>query len=98
MRALPFADATFDIVVSSLAIHNIRSNADRARAVEEVWRVLKPGGRLAIADIRATARYAETLRTLGATGAARRGLGWRFWYGNPFAGTRLVTASKTPVE
>src|SRR4051812_37094523 len=28
MRALPLPDATFDLVVSSLAIHNIRSNAD----------------------------------------------------------------------
>jgi len=28
MRALPFPDATFDLAVSSLAIHNIRSNAD----------------------------------------------------------------------
>ena len=30
MRALPFPDATFDVVVSSLAIHNIPSNAARA--------------------------------------------------------------------
>jgi arsenite methyltransferase len=96
MRALPFADATFDLVVSSLAIHNIRSNPARAQAVQEMWRVLKPGGRLAIADIRATARYIETLRQLGASDVARRGLGWRFWYGNPFAGTSLVTASKRP--
>ena len=94
MRALPFPDAAFDVVVSSLAIHNIRSNADRATAIAEAWRVLKPGGRLAIADIRATARYARTLAELGATGIARRRLGWRFWYGNPLAGTSLVTASK----
>jgi ubiquinone/menaquinone biosynthesis C-methylase UbiE len=94
MRALPFPDGTFDVVVSSLAIHNIRSNAARAQAVAEGWRVLKPGGRLAIADIRATARYAETLSTLGATAVVRRRLGWRFWYGNPFAGTSLVSATK----
>jgi arsenite methyltransferase len=94
MRALPFPDGAFDVVVSSLAIHNIRSNAARAQAVAEAWRVLKPGGRLAIADIRATARYVKTLSRLGATGIARRGLGWRFWYGNPFARTSLVTASK----
>lgn len=94
MRALPFPDGSFDVVVSSLAIHNIHGNADRANAVTEAWRVLTPGGRLAIADIRATARYAATLGTLGATGIARRRLGWRFWYGNPFAATSLVTASK----
>ena len=67
-------------------------------SVRKRWR--KPGGcsslggRLAIADIRATARYAATLRALGAAGVNRRGLGWRFWYGNPFAGTTLVVASK----
>jgi len=36
----------------------------------------------------------DTLHSLGAADVERRRLGWRFWYGNPFAATSLVTASK----
>ena len=96
MRNVPYSDAAFDLVVSSLAIHNIRSRSDRRRAVAEAYRVLRPGGRVVIADIRTTSLYAETLRTLGASNLERRRLGWRFWWGNPFAATSLVTASKPP--
>ncbi len=94
MRALPFPDATFDLVVSSLAIHNLASDADRARALDEAWRVLAPGGRLVIADIQATQSYAARLTALGAHSVTRRRLGWQFWWGNPFAATSLVIAFK----
>ncbi len=97
MRALPFPDATFDLVVSSLAIHNIRKNADRKRAISEGFRVLKPGGTMVIADIRATSIYANELRRLGAPNVERHRLGWRFWWGNPVAATTLLTASKSQV-
>ena len=94
MRALPFSDASFDVVVSSLAIHNISSNNDRKKAIAEAYRVLKPGGRLMIADIRATRIYEEALHTLGASNIECRRLGWRFWWGNPIAATTLLTAAK----
>ncbi len=64
------------------------------RAIAEGYRVLKPGGRMVITDIRATAVYGDELRKLGALDVERRRLGWRFWWGNPIAATSLVTASK----
>ncbi|HKE16048.1 MAG TPA: class I SAM-dependent methyltransferase [Kofleriaceae bacterium] len=94
MRELPFPDGSFDLVVSSLAIHNIADAAGRSRAVEQAARVLKPGARLLIADFRATREYAARLRELGMQGVSERRLGWRFWYGNPWAATRLVTATR----
>ena len=94
MRKLPFADGSFDVIVSSLAIHNIPGKDGRAEAVRESMRVLRTGGRIAIADIRTTALYADTLASLGAKHIKRRRLGWRFWWGNPIAATTLVTATK----
>lgn len=94
MRALPFADGAFDVVVSSLAIHNIPGAAKRARAVEEAARVLKPGGRLVITDIRAAEQYRDELRQVGMGAVTMRPLGWRFWYGGPWMAAQLVTATK----
>ena len=61
-RRLPFDDSHFDVVLSSWALHNIYDQAGRNAAVREVVRVLKPGGRLAIIDIRHTSEYARVLQ------------------------------------
>jgi ubiquinone/menaquinone biosynthesis C-methylase UbiE len=45
---LPFADATFDLVVSSFALHHWR---DPVRVFDEIARVLAPGGRFYLADV-----------------------------------------------
>jgi ubiquinone/menaquinone biosynthesis C-methylase UbiE len=94
MRKLPFVEGSFDLIVSSLAIHNIRDWVGRLQAVDEAVRVLRPGGRVVLADIAGTRNYAERLRERGMTGVAVRGLVWRFWYGGPWGATKLVTGSK----
>ncbi len=70
MRKLPFDDASFDVVVSCAAIHNLYDAADRARAIVEIARVLKPGGRALIDDIRHFAEYERAFAGAGMT--ARR--------------------------
>jgi ubiquinone/menaquinone biosynthesis C-methylase UbiE len=70
-RRIPCADATFDVVVSSFALHNIGGAKGRAQAVREIARVLKPGGVVAILDIRATREYQRVLRDCGFEGVER---------------------------
>lgn len=94
MTALPLPDESVDVIVSSLAIHNIPERDGRRRALQEAIRVLRPGGRIAIADLWETDHHAEHLRELGWPGVRRRNLGWRMWYGGPWFATRLVTATK----
>ena len=94
MTAMPFEPASFDFVLSALAIHNITNPAGRRKAIDEAFRVLKPCGRLVIADFRSTDEYAKRLRELGATDVSERSLNWRYWYGGPWTATKLVSATK----
>jgi arsenite methyltransferase len=94
MRALPFPADTFDVVVSNVAIHNIRGARGRAVAIDEAVRVLRPSGRLLVADLAHTSAYSRRLGELGLLEVGRRSLGWRMWWGGPWRATYLVTATK----
>jgi arsenite methyltransferase len=94
MTDLAFPDDSFDLVVSNLAIHNLPDNHARRSAINEAVRVLRPGGRVVIADIGFTRRYAAWLGQYGMTGIERRSLGWRAWWGLPLIRTHVVTAAK----
>jgi demethylmenaquinone methyltransferase/2-methoxy-6-polyprenyl-1,4-benzoquinol methylase len=44
---LPFADRSFDCVAMAFGLRNV---TDKARALESMWRVLKPGGKVLILE------------------------------------------------
>jgi ubiquinone/menaquinone biosynthesis C-methylase UbiE len=67
---LPFEEQTFDVVVLMLALHHIGSD-NVSRALSEIHRVLKPGGRLVVADF-LEARAVHASRRPQPPGSAQR--------------------------
>ncbi len=51
IEALPFPDQTFDAVTSSMMMHHLPKHV-QVKGLAEIRRVLKPGGRLLIADMK----------------------------------------------
>jgi demethylmenaquinone methyltransferase/2-methoxy-6-polyprenyl-1,4-benzoquinol methylase len=73
MAALPFADASFDVVTTGYGLRNV---PDLAAALDEIRRVLRPGGRVLSLDFNrptnalVRAAYLQYLRVIGGA------LGW----------------------
>ena len=79
MRELPFEPGSMDIVVSSVAIHNIYQVEGRDRAIDEIVRVLAPSGQVLIDDIRHLPQYAARLRAAGFEVTLSSGMASWFW-------------------
>ena len=48
LRFLPFADSSFDWIISIASLHNIKGREERRKALREMSRVLRPGGEMFI--------------------------------------------------
>ncbi len=64
-QKMSFPDATFDVILSNLCLHNIYDKPTRHQALAEIVRVLKPGGTAILSDYKLTGEYAEQLRAAG---------------------------------
>ena len=65
-RKLVYPAEQYDAVISFTALHRLADDHERERALREMLRVLKPGGKLLVFDTTETSYYAGVLRTSGA--------------------------------
>lgn len=66
-RSMPFPDASFDVVLSNVCLHNIPDAGGRADACHEIARVLKRGGVALVSDFIRTGDYARSFTAAGLT-------------------------------
>lgn len=59
-QSLPLSDAEFDVVTCTFVMHHI-PESQRDAAIAEMWRVLRPGGRLLLADASPSRRMRAVL-------------------------------------
>jgi ubiquinone/menaquinone biosynthesis C-methylase UbiE len=95
--AMPFGDGRFDLIVCQAAFKNFR---DPVRALDEMHRVLRPGGTAVIQDLNAAASradIAEEVRRMrigrGSAAVTRLTLSWLRRRAHPVAEFRRLAAA-----
>jgi ubiquinone/menaquinone biosynthesis C-methylase UbiE len=83
VRQLPFADDSFDVVLSNFVVHEVNNRAEREQMLREIVRVLKPGGQLALADFIFTGECLRVFQAIGIADGKRARVGsfFSFWLG-----------------
>jgi len=66
-REMSFPDSSFDVVLSNVCLHNIYEQPGRAKACQEIVRVLKPGGLAVISDYKLMREYQGEFTKAGLT-------------------------------
>lgn len=82
-QKLDFQNASFNVVLSNLCLHNIPTKEGRDAACREIARVLKPNGMIIISDIRYTKEYAGIFEEEGFSAEVLNpgfSSGTPFWY------------------
>lgn len=92
---MPFNDNEFDLIVSSLVLHNIKPFEKRKAALVNIARVQKQKGQLVIMDIGyETSKYVRILKDLGYQNVNIANTGYNGWWGTPMVPTFVITATK----
>jgi SAM-dependent methyltransferase len=93
MRQMPFADESIDVAMSSIAIHNIVDKDGRQKAIGEIGRVLRSGGKILLLDFQNVDEYADRLLSLGwnEVNVSRHS----FWF---FPPVRILTGTKPDLK
>ncbi|MBE0675825.1 MAG: arsenite methyltransferase [Bacteroidales bacterium] len=60
IEEMPFIEGTYDVVISNCVLNLV---PDKARAFDEIWRVLKPGGHFCVSDVVIIGDLPEKLRS-----------------------------------
>lgn len=99
MREMPFEANRFDRVLCSLVFYLFPSRAHRRRAIEEIFRVLKPGGDAHLLEIGWTPTLASLMKEAGFENVKRSGFRLRiFPPARIVSGWKPRTGADTPVS